>query len=106
MARGRREGVLIAGGGAAGCLAALALARLRPDVPVLIVEERETFGGDRFRFLFEAELDDRSRTLVEPLFEQSWPGFYVAFPDRTRNLKAPIAGFAPGALHRAMMETL
>jgi lycopene beta-cyclase len=106
MARGKREGVLIAGGGAAGCLAALALARLRPDVPVLIVEERATFGGDRFRFLFEAELDDRSRSLVEPLFEQSWPGFYVAFPDRTRNLKAPLAGFAPGALHRAMIETL
>ena len=45
MARGRRDGIVIAGGGLAGALAALAMARHRPDVPLLIVEEGETFGG-------------------------------------------------------------
>ena len=49
MARGRRDGILIAGGGLAGSLAALAMARHRPEVPLLIVEERETFGGDGYR---------------------------------------------------------
>ena len=58
MARGRRDGILIAGGGLAGCLAALAMARYRPDVPLLIVEERETFGGDGYRLFADAELDE------------------------------------------------
>ncbi|MGZ8281864.1 MAG: lycopene cyclase family protein [Allosphingosinicella sp.] len=104
--RGRREGVLIAGGGTAGCLAALALARRRPEVPLLIVEERPRFGGDAFHWLFDAELSADERALVEPLIEQSWPGFYVAFPDLNRNLKAPLVGFGPDALHRAMTEIL
>jgi lycopene beta-cyclase len=106
MARGRREGVLIAGGGAAGCFAALALARLRPDLPLLIVEEQDRFGGDAAHWLLDAELSDEERLLAEPLIENRWPGFYVAFPDMNRNLKAPLAGFGPEALHRAMTSTL
>lgn len=106
MARGRREGVLIAGGGLAGCLAALALKRLRPEVPLLIVEERERFGGEGFRFLFRNELDGEGRSLVAPLVEQAWPGFYIAFPGLTRNLKAELGGFSPAALHRAMTASL
>lgn len=106
MARGRRQGVLIAGGGLAGCLAALALRRLRPEVPLLIVEERETFGGDGFRFLFKRELDGEARALVAPLVEHAWPGFYVAFPGMTRNLKMELGGFAPETLHQAMLASL
>ncbi|HEX8641089.1 MAG TPA: lycopene beta-cyclase CrtY [Allosphingosinicella sp.] len=106
MARGRRQGVLIAGGGLSGCLAALALARLRPDVPLLIVEERERFGGERFRFVFKSELEGEARALVAPLVEHAWPGFYVAFPGMTRKLKAELGGFAPEALHRAMLKAL
>ena len=48
MARGRRQGVVIAGGGVAGSLAALALARPRPQVPLLIVEVQESVGGGCF----------------------------------------------------------
>jgi 2-polyprenyl-6-methoxyphenol hydroxylase-like FAD-dependent oxidoreductase len=44
MARGRRDGIVIAGGGLAGSLAALAMARHRPDVPLLIIEEAETLA--------------------------------------------------------------
>ena len=106
MARGRREGVLIAGGGLAGCLAALALRRLRPEVPLLIVEERDKFGGEGFRYLLKRELEDEARALVAFLVEHAWPGFYVAFPGMTRNLKGEIGGFAPDALHRAMVGAL
>ena len=55
MARGRRDGILIAGGGLAGSLAALAMARHRPEVPLLIVEEGETFGGEAYRHFADAE---------------------------------------------------
>lgn len=106
MARGRREGVLIAGGGVAGCLAALALARHRSDVPVLIVEERDTFGGPGFHHYFEDELDEEGRALVDDLAAARWPGFYVAFDAYSRKLKAPCGGIDGPALHRAMIETL
>jgi len=79
MARGRRDGVLIAGGGVAGCLAALALARRRPEVPLLIVEEKDRFGGDGFQYLFDSELDAKARAPLAPIAGKSWPGFYVAF---------------------------
>ena len=106
MVRGRREGVLIAGGGIAGCLAALALARLRPDVPLMIVDERDRFGGQGFHHLFQAELDESERALAAILVERGWPGFYVAFPDLNRKLKGPLGDFGPDALHRAMIATL
>lgn len=106
MARGRRQGVLIAGGGVAGCLAALALARHRPEVPLLIVEERESFGGPGFHHYLDEELQDGGRSLVDGLAVARWPGFYVAFDAFSRKLKAACAGFDGPALHRAMVETL
>ena len=106
MARGRREGILIAGGGVAGCLAALAMARHRPEVPLLIVEEGERFGGDHFYAAFGAELADDAAALVASLAEQRWPGFYVAFPGASRKLKGDSLGFGAAALHAAMVEAL
>jgi lycopene beta-cyclase len=106
MARGRRQGVLIAGGGVAGCLAALALARHRPEVPVLIVEERENFGGAGFHHYFEEELEDEARALVDDLAVARWPGFYVAFDEFSRKLKAACGGLDGPALHQAMIGTL
>ena len=106
MARGRREGVLIAGGGIAGCLAALAMARFRPEIPLLIVEEKARFGGDRFRALFAAEIEGEERALVAPIVGQRWPGYYVAFPGLSRKFKAELGGIAPDAVHKDMVSTL
>ncbi len=106
MVRGRREGVLIAGGGLAGCLAALAMARYRPEVPLLIVEERERFGGEGYQSWFDAEVEGPEAALVRPLAAQAWPGFYIAFPGFSRKLKADCAGFDGASLHTAMLATL
>ena len=106
MARGRRQGVLIAGGGVAGSLAALAMARLRPDVPLLIVEEKERFGGDCFQPVFPGGLEKEEQALLAAIDGQSWPGFYLAFPGMNRNLKGAIGGFDPAALHETLVATL
>jgi lycopene beta-cyclase len=106
MARGRRDGILIAGGGLAGSLAALAMARHRPDVPILIVEERETFGGGAHRNFADAELGQDGAELVGPLAIDRWPGFYVAFAGFSRKLKAEWSGFGPDDIHRAMIQAL
>lgn len=105
MARGRRKGIVIAGGGLSACLAALAMARLRPDVPLLVVEEGKSFGGVGYRLFPEAELGGEAG-LLGPLALQRWPGFYVSFPGFSRNLKSAWAGFAAADLHKAMVETL
>ncbi|HYN45655.1 MAG TPA: lycopene beta-cyclase CrtY [Allosphingosinicella sp.] len=97
---------MIAGGGLAACFAALAMARLRPEVPLLIVEESERFGGEGFHNFPDAELGQDGAELIGPLALERWPGFYVAFPGFSRKLKAEWAGFAAADIHRAMVETL
>jgi lycopene beta-cyclase len=106
MARGRRDGILIAGGGLAGSLAALAMARYRPEVPLLIVEERETFGGEAYRSFADVEFGQDGAELVGPLAIDRWPGFYVAFAGFSRKLKTEYSGFGAGEIHRAMVATL
>ncbi len=106
MARGRRDGILIAGGGLAGSLAALAMARHRPEVKLLIVEESERFGGDGFRTFTQGELDEDGAALAAALTSDRWPGFYVAFPGFSRKLKAEMAGFGADDVHQAMVREL
>jgi lycopene beta-cyclase len=105
MARGRRDGILIAGGGLAGSLAALAMARYRPEVPLLIVEERKQFGGEGFRTFSEAEVEEGAE-LAGALASDRWPGFYVAFPGFSRKLKAEMAGFGADDIHSAVTREL
>jgi lycopene beta-cyclase len=88
MVRGAPSGIVIAGGGLAGCLAALALAQRRPEIPLLLVEEGDRFGGGRTWTFFDDEIEEHERALVEPLVAHSWPGYYAAFPGHNRNLKA------------------
>jgi lycopene beta-cyclase len=106
MARGKRDGIVIAGGGLAACMAALAMARLRPEVPLLIIEEGERFGGEGYRNFADAELGQEGAELIGPLAIDRWPGFYVAFPGFSRKLKAEWAGFSADDLHRTMLDTL
>jgi lycopene beta-cyclase len=106
MARGRRDGILIAGGGVAGCLAALAMTRHRSEAPLLIVEERETFGGDGHRLFAAAELGPEGAALVEPAASARWPGFYLAFPGLARKMKGEWGDLDSASLHRAMIAAL
>jgi lycopene beta-cyclase len=106
MTRGKRQGVLIAGGGVAGSLAALALARLRPEIPLLLVAEEPRFGGDRTLFLLDDALSDAQGDLAAPLTAEGWPGHYVAFPGRSRKLKLACRAITPERIDQAVRETL
>src|ERR687889_289103 len=63
MVKGKREGLLIAGGGLAGCLAALAMATRRPEPTILLVEEGESFGGNHIWSFFDEDLEESGRKL-------------------------------------------
>jgi lycopene beta-cyclase len=106
MVKGKRDGLLIAGGGLSGCLAALAMAKARPDVPLLLVEEGESFGGNHTWSFFDADVAEEDRWLVEPLIAKSWQGYYVAFPEHSRKLKATYHSVRSADLDRVMRQTL
>ena len=106
MARGRRDGIVIAGGGLAGSLAALAMARHRPEVPLLIIEEAGTFGGTGIRTFSDAELGADGAGLIGAGALARWPGIYLSFPGMNRNLRIDWRGFGAVDLHRALVEIL
>jgi lycopene beta-cyclase len=78
--------LIIAGGGLAGCLAALAIAERRPDVPLLLLEAEERFGGNHVWSFFDGDVARDDLWLVEPLIRSRWPDHEVRFPRRSRTL--------------------
>ncbi|MGE3746201.1 MAG: lycopene beta-cyclase CrtY, partial [Sphingomonadaceae bacterium] len=83
--------VAILGGGLAGSLIALALARKRPDLSLLLIEASDRIGGDHIWSFFESDIAPHDRWLVAPLVCHSWAAHDVAFPRRRRTI--------PGAYH-------
>lgn len=106
MPTGRNHGLLIAGGGVSGSLAALAMARLRPELPLLLVGEEERFGGGRTLLLFDDDLDEAGRDFVAPLIEESWEGFYTAFPGGSRKVKLRCHRIGADSIDAAVREAL
>jgi lycopene beta-cyclase len=77
---------LIAGGGLAGGLAALALAKKRPDVRVTIVEAEPQLGGNHVWSFFDTDIAPEDRWLIDPLICHHWDGNEVRFPGHGRTL--------------------
>lgn len=97
--------LIIAGGGLAGCLAALALAR-RSDVAVTVVEQQTSFGGNHTWSFFDTDIDPGQRWVVEGLVEFRWPDHQVHFPGRSRDIEIGYNSLRSPALDQAVKSTL
>jgi lycopene beta-cyclase len=106
MPRGRNHGLLIAGGGLAGSLAALAMARLRPEVPVLLVAEGQSLGGGGTLLVLDAMLGEAERGFLAPLATRSWDAFYALLPGRARKLRLRCHAIQASAIDAALREAL
>ncbi len=78
--------IAIVGGGLAGGLIALALARQRPELDVRIVERSDRFGGNHLWSFFASDILDADRWIVAPLVSYRWQGYDIAFPAHRRTL--------------------
>ncbi|WP_156680215.1 lycopene beta-cyclase CrtY [Sphingomonas profundi] len=88
MARAIHCDLAIVGGGLAGGLIALALARRRPDLDVRLVEAEAAVGGNHIWSFFGSDVAAADRWLIEPLVCHGWQGYHIAFPKRRRRLAA------------------
>lgn len=78
--------IIIVGGGLAGALAALALAQRRPEIPLLLLEGGERFGGNHTWSFFDSDVPPAMRDLVAALRPVRWRHHQVRFPARERIL--------------------
>lgn len=98
--------VIIAGGGLAGSLAALALASLRPDVPILLIEQGTTFGGNHIWSFFDADVAAEDRWLIEPIVAARWSAYDVSFPRRARTIPTGYNSARSGLLDAHVRKSL
>jgi lycopene beta-cyclase len=98
--------ILIIGGGLSGGLIALALAKLRPELSVGIVEAGKVLGGNHIWSFFDSDVADADRWLVEPLIGHRWTGYDVVFPAFSRGFAAGYNSIRSERLDAVLRETL
>jgi lycopene beta-cyclase len=82
--------IALVGGGLAGGLIALGLARLKPGIAMRVLESGPAAGGNHRWSWFESDLSDGSRRLLDGLGATRWDeGYDVHFPAMERTLATP-----------------
>lgn len=76
----------IVGGGLAGGLIALAVARMRPELKIVLIEQGDHFGGNHIWSYFASDILPEHRWLTAPLVTYGWSGYDVHFPGHSRTL--------------------
>ena len=100
-----RHDLIIVGGGLAGGLAALALARWRPELNVALVEPGP-IGGNHLWSVFDSDVDANGAVLLAPLIGHRWSGYEVRFPAYRRRLSEGYQTIPSEALDAAVREVV
>jgi lycopene beta-cyclase len=79
---------------------------MRPDLPLLLLEQGSQFGGQHIWSFFDTDLDRDTRQLVEPLISRSWPNHEIRFPRRNRQLAIGYNSIRSERLHDAVVNSL
>jgi lycopene beta-cyclase len=98
--------LIIAGGGLAGCLTALAFAERRPEVPLLLVEGADKLGGNHVWSFFGSDVAREDWSLVEPVVSARWEEYEVRFPRLRRRLTQPYYSIKSERLDVVVRERL
>jgi hypothetical protein len=109
---GRDCDIAIVGGGLAGGLIALALARLRPELAVRLFEADSAPGGNHRWSWFASDLSADGHRLLDRFRLARWDeGYDVRFPGLARRLSTPCRSlaspdFAEGLAHELPAATI
>lgn len=76
--------LIICGGGLAGGLAVIALARRRPDIELILVEQDDVIGGNHIWSFFDTDVPEKGRWVIDQIARRRWPDHEVRFPKRSR----------------------
>ncbi|HMI18023.1 MAG TPA: lycopene beta-cyclase CrtY [Sphingomonas sp.] len=106
MAQTLKTDLLIAGGGLAGGLIALALRARRPDVTLTIVEAGEALGGNHIWSFFDSDIAETERGLIAPLICHHWDGNEVRFPGHARSLHGAYNSIESGRFNQVVRAAL
>ncbi len=98
--------IAVLGGGLAGGLIALALAKLRPELRVVLVERGERLGGNHVWSFFATDLPKGAAELVEPLIAARWDDYEVRFPAGRRHLRTQYHSMTSERLDAAVRAAL
>jgi lycopene beta-cyclase len=98
--------VVLAGGGLANCLIAWRLHACRPDVPVTLVEQGPTLGGNHTWSFHGGDVTADQLSWLQPLVAHAWAEQVVRFPEYERQLRTPYYSVTSGRLHEALMAAL
>ena len=98
--------VIIAGGGLAGCLAALALAKRRPRTELLLIEQGECFGGNHTWSFFDTDVDPVAQWVLDDVERRRWATHEVRFPRRSRYIAIGYNSIRSASLDRAVRAAL
>lgn len=99
-----RYELVLVGGGLANALVALAVLERRPGTKLALVERGERLGGEHTWCFHADDVPAEIESVVEPLVEHRWPGYFVRFPDSERRLDSPYAGFGSDRLDERVRE--
>lgn len=104
---GRDCDIAIIGGGLAGGLIALAVARARPDLSLRLIESGAAPGGNHRWSWFASDLSSEGTALMDPFPQARWDaGYDVAFPAGSRHLPTPYRSLASTDFAAALASAL
>ena len=98
--------VAIVGGGLSGGLIALALAKTRPELRVVLIEAEPHFGGNHIWSFFASDIAPQDRWLTAPLVTYGWSGHQVRFPAHSRKLDGIYYSIESERLDQLLHETI
>jgi lycopene beta-cyclase len=98
--------IVIVGGGLAGSLTALSLQEKRPDLPILLIEAGERFGGNHTWSFFDDDIPPGASELVSALAPTRWPRHRVSFPSFERELSFGYNSVSSSALDMLVRNRL
>lgn len=98
--------IIVVGGGLSGSLIAYRLRALRPDLTILLLEASDRLGGNHTWSFHGGDVTGDQHAWLAPFVGNEWPGYSVAFRNRSRDLDSPYFSIPSARLDSIVQDAL